>query len=63
MQLKKLLSGLPLVTLTFLLSCSPAKEQSIMPPFSTPEIDTKVESIMEKMTLPEKLVQIEGIRM
>ena len=48
----------------FLFSCSTKQEQPIqlVSDFSTSEIDSKVEAIMSKMTLDEKLAQIQGIR-
>lgn len=39
-----------------------AQGQNNSRPFSTPEIDAQVDSIIAAMTLPEKLAQIEGIR-
>ncbi|WP_075591079.1 glycoside hydrolase family 3 N-terminal domain-containing protein [Labilibacter marinus] len=43
-------------------SCVQQKETSSTPPFSSPELDAKVEKLMSTMTLDEKLAQIEGIR-
>ena len=59
---KILLTILPLL----LLSCSVSRRSDfavVTPaPFSTPQIDSRVDSIMSIMTLKEKIAQIQGIR-
>ncbi|BAX81052.1 glycoside hydrolase family 3 N-terminal domain-containing protein [Labilibaculum antarcticum] len=55
--------NLAVLIFSFLLSsCGPKKEVNKTVPFSTPDLDAKVEKVMSNMTLAEKLVQIEGIR-
>ncbi len=58
---------LPLILLTILLfACNNQQHEEIAisspEPFSTPEIDARVDSILATMTLAEKIAQIQGIR-
>ena len=50
----------------FLFACSNAPQETLetaqTTPFSTPEIDAKVEALMAKMTLDEKIAQLMGTR-
>lgn len=54
-----------LLLFSFLFACSSertAHKESLVTPFSTREIDARVETLMSLMTLEEKLAQLEGIR-
>lgn len=57
---------LSLFLLSTLLTCTSNQEEANQfltpPPFSTPEIDAKVEALMSEMTIEEKLAQIMGTR-
>lgn len=54
-----------LLVVFFMVSCATGnkqKELSMVSPFSSSEIDLKVQKLMANMSLEEKLAQIEGIR-
>jgi len=61
--MKKLLIAL-IAVLSFSCSNTPTSEvlMETPEPFSTPEIDARVEALMATMTLEEKIAQIQGIR-
>ncbi|MDV7188006.1 glycoside hydrolase family 3 N-terminal domain-containing protein [Lutibacter sp. TH_r2] len=60
------LKKLTYVLLTLLLACNTTNNEVVetvkTAPFSTPEIDKKVDDLMSKMSMDEKLAQIQGTR-